>query len=83
MAISRHPMTGVPLNDIVVRRKALDEDDAVTAHIMRRQGSSFTEIVHRLGTNANRVGEVLRGDAFPQAAEKARNLLKDDLFSTH
>ncbi|MBN8187590.1 hypothetical protein JF540_12905 [Salipiger thiooxidans] len=71
------------MNDIVVRRKSLDEDDAITAHIMKRQGATFTDIVHRLGTNANRVGEVLRGDAFPQAAEKARNMLKDDLFSAH
>ena len=81
MAISKHPITGVPLNDIVVRRKSLNEEDAVTIHVMKRQGVPFTDIVQRLGTNANRVGEVLRGEAWPRSMATALNVLGDDLFS--
>jgi len=75
MAIELHPMTGVELNEISVKRKRLSFDEAVTAHLLHRQGLSFTEIVHRLGTNANRVGEVFRGDVHPGAARKALELL--------
>ncbi|MGV6848570.1 MAG: hypothetical protein ACWA5A_09345 [Marinibacterium sp.] len=80
MAISKHPVTGIALNDITIKRKALDEDAAVTAHLMRMNGDPFTDIVHKLGTNANRVGEVFSGAAWPKAAEKARKLDGGDLF---
>lgn len=80
MAILNHPITGVPLNDIALKRKALDLDCAITAHLMFRQGYTFTDIVHHLGTNANRVGEVRRGLIWPHAAEVARVILGDDLF---
>tara|TARA_R110002110_G_scaffold185221_4_gene392309 strand:- start:2151 stop:2321 length:171 start_codon:yes stop_codon:yes gene_type:complete len=43
-------------------------EDAVTAHILRHQGVSYTDIVQMLGTNANRVGDVFRGRTFPEAA---------------
>ena len=75
MAITKHPMTGVELNDITIKRKTLSLDDAVTAHIMRQQGVTFTDVVQKLGTNANRVGEVFRGDVHPQAANIALDIL--------
>tara|TARA_R110002126_G_scaffold142630_4_gene288583 strand:- start:3601 stop:3831 length:231 start_codon:yes stop_codon:yes gene_type:complete len=68
MAISRHRITGVALNDITIKRKRLSLDDAITIHIMRHEGATFTDIVQRLGTNANRVGEVVRGEYHPEAA---------------
>ena len=75
MATIRHPITGIELNEITIRRKRLNIDEAVTAHIMRQQGATFTDVVQKLGTNANRVGEVFRGDAHPDAAMKALGLL--------
>ncbi|MCF7725758.1 helix-turn-helix domain-containing protein [Sulfitobacter sp. M22] len=75
MAIQVHPMTGVKLNDIVIKRKRLTFDDAVTAHILRHQGETFTDVVQRLGTNANRVGEVFRGKEHPGSAMFALGLL--------
>lgn len=74
MATYRHPITGVELNTIAVKRKALDFEDAVTAHIMRARGVNFAEIAHQLGTNPARVGEVLRGDMHPRAATEALRL---------
>jgi hypothetical protein len=82
MAILMHPVTGVPLNDIAIRRKALDFDEALTVHIMRRQGVPYTDIVHHLGTNANRVGEVLRGEAWPRAGTGAIDMIGGDLFAS-
>jgi len=75
MAILIHPITGVLLNDIPLKRKSLDVQEAVTAHIMSHQGISYTDIVHHLGTNAFRVGEVFRGKEHPDAAMKALRLL--------
>ena len=83
MAISKHPITGVPVNEITVKRKWLTEEDAITIHLMRLQGATYTDIVHHMGTNANRVGEVLRGEIWPNAAEKARAILGGDLFIRH
>lgn len=68
MAISRHRITGVALNEITIKRKRLSQDDAITVHIMRYEGASYTDIVQRLGTNANRVGEVVRGECHPESA---------------
>lgn len=75
MAIEVHPVTGVELNVISVKRKRLTFDEAVTAHLLHKQRVPFTEIVQQLGTNANRVGEVFRGDVHPDAAKKALELL--------
>ena len=75
MATSKHPITGVELNDITIKRKRLSFEEAVTAHILHRQKRSFTDIVHMLGTNANRVGEVFNGKVHPNAAKTALNLL--------
>lgn len=68
------------MNEIKVRNKSLGEAEAVTAHLLRLGGDSFTDIVHKLGTNANRIGEVMRGERWPDAAEKARALHGGDLF---
>lgn len=83
MANFTHPLTGVPLNVILYKRSALNEAEAITAHILRRQGVSYTDIVHKLGTNANRVGEVFRGQAWPDSGRKAMLILGDDLFTLH
>lgn len=71
----RHPITGIVLNVIVKKRRALTFAEAVTAHIMRMQGVTFTDIVHKLGTNANRVGEVFKGEEHPNAKTEAYRLL--------
>ncbi|WP_299558682.1 hypothetical protein [uncultured Sulfitobacter sp.] len=75
MAISKHALTGVPLNEITVKRKQLTRQEAVTVHIMAHEGHSYTDIVQQLGTNANRVGEVRRGEVHPDSAKIALNLL--------
>lgn len=75
MATYRHPVTGVELNEIPRKRKSLSEAEAVTAHLMRHAGETFTDIVQKLGTNANRVGEVFKGKLHPEAAKKALALL--------
>lgn len=72
-----HPITGVPLNPILVKRKSLGYAEAVTAHILRAQGKTYTDVVQLLGTNANRIGEVFRGDIHPDAANEALRLLTD------
>ncbi|MAY85565.1 MAG: hypothetical protein CML02_02395 [Pseudooceanicola sp.] len=63
------------MNNITVRRKTLAFEDAVTVHVMRLQGVSYTDIVQSMGTNANRIGEVLRGEVHPDTAMKALRLL--------
>lgn len=81
MATFRHPITGVELNNITLVRKALSYRDAVTVHVLFRQGVSKTDIAHKLGTNPARVCDVLSGRAHPKAADEARRLLRDDLFA--
>lgn len=73
----RHPITGVKLNPIKVKRKSLNFEEAVTAHILQIQGKTFTDIVQYLGTNANRVGEVFRGESHPTAGAEALRRLTD------
>lgn len=74
MANSQHPLTGVKLNVISVKNKRLEEAEAVTACLMHLEGVPFTEIAWKLGTNANRVGEVFRGERFPDAKAQAFRL---------
>lgn len=76
MATYKHPITGIELNKIEVKRKALNHDEAVTAHILKLQGVSFTDIVQMIGTNANRVGEVFRGELHPDAHHKATETMR-------
>lgn len=68
MAYTEHPLTGEPLNVISVKNKSLTRRQAVTAHVLRLQGDTFTDIVQKLGTNANRVGEVFNGTRHSGAA---------------
>lgn len=75
MAIERHPLTGVALNSIDVRRKALSYDEAVTAILLRHQGMKYHDVAHQLGTNTHRLGEVYRGEIHPGAADDALRLL--------
>lgn len=62
MAHFVHPETGVKLNAITVKRPRLSKNDAVTVFLLKMEGVSYTDIVQHLGTNAHRVGEVLRGE---------------------
>lgn len=75
MAITKHPLTGVSLNTIEVRRKALDFDDAVTAIILRQQGVEYHVIAQMLGTNTHRLGEVFRREVYPDAWKTALQLI--------
>ncbi|MFW2541515.1 hypothetical protein ACN2XU_02655 [Primorskyibacter sp. 2E107] len=76
MATEVHPITGDELNPIAVKRAQLTFENAVTAWIMKLQGETFTDIVQKLGTNANRIGEVFRGDAHRDAHAKAVAILR-------
>gem|GEM_PF-1473608 len=73
----RHPITGVEMNIIVKKRRKLTFIEAVTVWVMKLQGVSYTDIVHKLGANANRIGEVIRGDAHPNALPEAYRLLTE------
>lgn len=75
MATFRHPITGVELNPIAIERKALSFDEAVTAHLLRSRGTKYNHVAQLLGTNTHRVGEVLRGEVHPKAAEVAAELV--------
>lgn len=75
MATFRHPITGVELNPIAIERKALSFDEAVTAHLLRNRGTKYNHVAQLLGTNTHRVGEVLRGEVHPKAAEVATELV--------
>ena len=75
MATYTHPVTGVEINPIIVERKSLTFDDAVTAHIMRMQGVKYNIIAHHLGTNTHRLGEVFRGEKHIGSKVKAVALI--------
>ncbi|MCD2175811.1 hypothetical protein [Rhizobium sp. C4] len=62
MASMLHPITGVEINPVVVERKSLTFDEAVTAQIMRLQRIKYNIIAQHLGTNTHRLGEVFRGE---------------------
>lgn len=60
MAMIRHPITGVEINEIsVTRPRNLDDAEAETARILRAEGHKVQDIAAMLGTNAGRVHEVL------------------------
>jgi hypothetical protein len=83
MAHSVHPVTGVALNVITVKRPRLSKNDAVTVFMLKMEDVSYTDIVQYLGTNAHRVGEVLRGEVWPEARQIAIDLKGGDLFTRH
>ncbi len=50
-----HPLTGVKLNEVEIERKALNFEEAVTAHVMRMTGEKYNIIAQHLGTNTHRL----------------------------
>ncbi|MCT4654261.1 MAG: hypothetical protein N4A65_00465 [Cohaesibacter sp.] len=70
-----HPLTGVELNDVEIERKALNFNEAVTAHLMRMQGEKYNIIAQHLGTNTHRLGEVFREELHIGAKQAASRLL--------
>ncbi|MDO1580885.1 hypothetical protein [Rhizobium oryzicola] len=73
-----HPMTGVEMNPVLIERKALTFDEAVTAHLLKMQGVKYNIIAQRLGTNTHRLGEVFRGEKHEGSKVKA-----EELFTLH
>lgn len=69
-----HPVTGVELNVIPVRRPSLGPDDAVTIFLMVDEGYDKHIIAAMLGTNIARVYEVLNGENHPDAFARACEL---------
>ena len=78
MATELHPLTGVELNIITLSRKALNEEEAVTVHVLSKQYEDQDTIAHRLGTNQARVSEILKGHSHEDTAEIAAQILRDN-----
>ena len=70
-----HPLTGVKLNEVEIERKALNFEEAVTAHVMRMTGEKYNIIAQHLGTNTHRLGEVFREEVHQGAKQVASQLL--------
>ncbi|CAN7331570.1 hypothetical protein LJR030_003403 [Rhizobium sp. LjRoot30] len=75
MAIATHPITGVEINPIVIERKSLTFEEAVTAHVMRIEGVKYNIIAQHLGTNTHRLGEVFREEKHSGSKKIAMNLV--------
>ncbi len=75
MATLTHPMTGIEMNPILIERKALTFEEAVTAHLLRMQGVKYNIIAQQLGTNTHRLGEVFRGEKHVGSKAKAKELI--------
>lgn len=75
MVIVTHPITGVEINPVIIERKSLSFDEAVTAHVMRMQGVKYNIIAQQLGTNTHRLGEVFRGEKHAGSKEAAQRLV--------
>ena len=75
---SFHPITGVQLTALEIERKALNEEEAITAYVLRLQGEKFSHIAHALGTNTFRLGEVFRGEKHPSARLAAQKALSKE-----
>lgn len=74
MATWKHPVTGITLNVIEIRRPALSEIEAETARRLRAGGEAIQYIAAMLGTNQGRVAEALGKD--PRGLEER----EPDLF---
>ncbi len=70
-----HPLTGVKLNPVIIERVSLNFDEALTVWLLRMQGMKYHKAAAMLGANTHRLGEVLRGEAFPGAEQIARDRL--------
>lgn len=55
MPTCRHPVTGVELNSLAIHRKRLDDDEVLTARLLRDEGHKVQDIAAMLGTNQGRV----------------------------
>lgn len=62
MSTFRHPVTGVVLNIIDVKRKSLNEEEAETARLLRKEGHKVQDIAAMLGTNQGRLHPEIGGD---------------------
>ncbi|WP_084486742.1 hypothetical protein [Brucella rhizosphaerae] len=70
-----HPITGVKINPVIIERKALSFDEAVTAFVMKMQGVKYNIIAQQLGTNTHRLGEVFRNEKHHGAKARAQALI--------
>lgn len=70
-----HPLTGVKINELPIRRASLSLPAAITACVLRLQGWKWHDIAAALGTNTHRLGEVFRGEKYPDAEYQARKLM--------
>lgn len=59
MPTYRHPETGVEINIVTVHRVRLDDDEAHTARLLRKEGHKVQDIAAMLGTNQGRVQAAL------------------------
>lgn len=75
MTIYTHPLTGVSINPVLIERKSLTYQEAMTAHVMRMQGVKYNIIAQQLGTNTHRLGEVFREEKHIGSRESALTLL--------
>lgn len=75
MAAFKHPITGVKLNPIDVERPSLEFEEAVTAWILRMQGTKYQVVAQKLGTNTHRLGEVFRGEKHIGSRAEALRLI--------
>lgn len=75
MAYVIEPLTGVKINDLAIKQASLNSKSAVTACVLKLQGWTWHHIAAALGTNPHRLGEVFRGEKYPDAERQARALL--------
>lgn len=60
MAMIRHPVTGVEINVLSVKRpRLLNEAEAETAKLLRADGHKVQDIAAMLGTNPGRIQAVI------------------------
>jgi|GEM_PF-4583492 len=76
MATLRHPETGVPMNDISVKRKNIDGATRHTIFLLRLQGDTIEDIARKLGLDRRRVSATLRRRGEMRAARAAIIRLK-------
>ncbi|MBR9766150.1 MAG: hypothetical protein GYB53_22210 [Rhodobacteraceae bacterium] len=78
MAMQKHPITDVTVNELGFSGKSFTFEDAVTVFILRLQDHTVTEIVRIMGICSFRVSEVLGGYVHPGAQAEAVNRLRGD-----
>lgn len=78
METIRCPLTGVPINPIILDRVRLDLDEATTVWVLWLQGTKYNHIAQHLGANPLRIGEVLRCEMHRNARSIAIELVSRD-----